>query len=244
MGLGLVVVLGGGASAAPFEGFAAGFTCATSNRSTQPCAAIIVGVHPIDEAAVQPRVKLRHLRPEDTAEVTSIAARAFDSPTIGATIQSMLGLYFLSGLEGRSVTEQPGEALPREYFAVTHDGGAGERVIGMTGLYRLGTWTWPGNLWLGWTAIDSPLQNQGFGTAMLRQIMEAAHVRGALRMTVETELGGRATGFYLRNGFVEAGRLVDHYGPGLDAAVLSRRLVDEQTTAVGRQRESHFSPLG
>lgn len=145
----------------------------------------------------------------------------------------MLRLYVASGLVGIPLTNQPDEALPREYFAIVGDDADPELIGGVTGLYRLGTWTWPGNLWLGWTAVAPTLQGRGVGTAALQAVIRLARTRGAERLKVETDLGGRATQFYKRNGFVEEARLIDHYGRSADTLVLSRGLLDVESTVDG-----------
>jgi ribosomal protein S18 acetylase RimI-like enzyme len=163
---------------------------------------------------------LRHLRRAELRDATALARRAFDSAEIEAEVHEMLELYFESGLESIPLNQQVREALPREYFAFVADGDPAQ-LVGITGLYRLGTWTWPGNLWLGWTAIDSDTQGQGAGTQMLELVMKIARERGAEFLKVETDADGPATSFYLKNGFVEEARLTRHYSSQMDAAIFS-----------------------
>lgn len=170
-------------------------------------------------------VRLEELVAHDVDRVIEIARAAFDSDAVAEEVRSMLDLYVRSGLVGVPLTRQSAEALPREYFSIVLEGGA-ERIVGLTGLYRFGTWTWPGNLWLGWTAVAPELQGRGVGTAALGQVMRHAQARGAQRLKVETDAGGKAQKFYERNGFVEEGRLIAHYGRSADAVVLSRRIAD------------------
>lgn len=170
-----------------------------------------------------PSVRLAHLVAEDIEPVVEIARAAFASDAVADEVRSMLALYVQSGLAGVPLIEQSAQALPREYFTIVMDREP-ERIAGVTGLYRLGTWTWPGNLWLGWTAVAPELQGRGLGTAALEAVMRHAQASGAQRLKVETEAGGRAVRFYARNGFVEEARLIAHYGPSADAVVLSRRL--------------------
>jgi len=168
---------------------------------------------------------------EDVETLRAIGVRAFGSVRVGRELHLMLSVYCRSGLSDVPLDRQRDEALPREYFAAVADVGAGEQIIGISGIYRLGTWTWRGNLWLGWTAVDRGFQGQGVGTQTLRTVMRVARSRGAERLKVETEYGGRATDFYLKNGFVEEARLRAHYGSDLDAAVLSRTLADIEPLA-------------
>jgi GNAT superfamily N-acetyltransferase len=158
--------------------------------------------------------------------MTALAVRAFDSSEVGTDLRTMLDVYCAQGLVGVPLHRQSQEALPREYFAIVVGEGTAERIAGITGIYRFGTWTWPGNLWLGWTAVDRPLQSRGVGTTALHLVMRIARSRGGERLKVETAYGGRATLFYARNGFVEEARLRAHYAPDLDALVLSRGLDD------------------
>src|SRR5947208_1536559 len=98
----------------------------------------------------------------------------------------MLSVYCRRGLVDVPLDRQPDEALPREYFTVVIGERTEEQMVGISGLYRLGTWTWPGNLWLGWTAVDSPFQGLGAGTSTLRKVMNIARLRGAEWLKVET----------------------------------------------------------
>jgi GNAT superfamily N-acetyltransferase len=171
-----------------------------------------------------PDVRLEHLVVQDIDRIVEIARAAFESDAVADEVRSMLDLYVQSELVGVPLTEQSAEALPREYFTILMDGEQ-DRIAGVTGLYRLGTWTWPGNLWLGWTAVAPELQGHGVGSAALAAVMRRARASGAQRLKVETDAGGRAQKFYARNGFVEEARLVAHYGPATDAVVLSRSLL-------------------
>jgi GNAT superfamily N-acetyltransferase len=178
---------------------------------------------------MSPKALPIRLRPASRADVDTletIAVRAFDSADVGSELRSMLLVYCQRGLVDVPLQRQSDEALPREYFAVVVGDGAAEQIIGITGIYLLGTWTWPGNLWLGWTAVDRPFQGQGVGTWTLGMVMRIARSKGGEWLKVETAYGGRATRFYRRNGFVEEARLRAHYAPDLDAAVLSRSLAD------------------
>jgi GNAT superfamily N-acetyltransferase len=180
-----------------------------------------------------PRTRLRALKPADVDVVVDICRQAFDSESVGAEVRSMLLLYCRRGIVGVPLTRQSEEALPREYFTIIVDDGSAERIVGITGIYRLGTWTWAGNLWLGWTAVEPSIQGLGIGGASLHAVMRIARSRGAERLKVETAYGSRSTGFYLRNGFVEEARLRAHYGPGVNAAILSRSLLDIEPMSGG-----------
>lgn len=166
-------------------------------------------------------LRLRRLQRADVAVARALAERAFGSSDVGDDVQVVLEAYCRRGLADQRLTEQPDEALPREYYVV--ELGDGD-VVAITGLYRLGTWTARENLWLGWTAVDAHQQGRGIGTALLADVVDLARERGAERLKVETELGGRATAFYVRNGFVEEARLRAHYAGNLDAVVLTRDL--------------------
>lgn len=180
------------------------------------------------DPASGPSIRLRPLLPGDVDRVVEIAALAFQSEGVAAEVRSTLELYVKRGLVGVPLNQQADEALPREYFAILRDEAAAELVAGITGLYLLGTWPWPGNLWLGWTAVDPAFQGHGVGSAALQAVMRVARSRGAERLKVETESGGRATGFYLHNGFAVEATLTAHYGRGADATILSRSLLESQ----------------
>jgi ribosomal protein S18 acetylase RimI-like enzyme len=163
---------------------------------------------------------LRLLHKEDIAAVAKAAGRAFGSDSMSGEIREQLALYCDAGLD-RTPLERQRDGMPREYYALSTNEGA---IIGVAGLYRFGHWTWDGILWLGWFAVDPDYQRQGLGAAALDALERLAQEKGARIVKVEALASGEAVGFYLRHGFEREAVLRSHYGPDLDAVVLSKRL--------------------
>lgn len=160
-------------------------------------------------------LNLRRLRRHDVRSVGAIAGDAFGSQAVQRKVAEELAIYCDEGLEEESITVQR-QALPREYYVILLD----NREIGLTGLYQF-HWAWEGEVWLGWTAIDRSYQNKGIGSEALALLKTIAYKHGHRILHVETELGGRAQNFYLRNGFKKSGVLPRHYASDSDAHVLS-----------------------
>jgi GNAT superfamily N-acetyltransferase len=179
------------------------------------------------ESVIVRSIDLRRLRRHDVGPVAAIAGHAFDSQAVQQKVAQELAIYCDDGIEEESIRAQR-HSLAREYYVILMDA----REIGLTGLYRF-HWAWEGEAWLGWTAIDRSHQSKGIGSEVLTKVKTIAHKHGFRILHVETELGGRAQNFYLRNGFKESGVLPRHYASDCDALVLSCNLEATQRRSGG-----------
>src|SRR6516165_4090552 len=99
------------------------------------------------------------------------------------------------------------------------------QIIGVSGLYRQ-----PGMplrvCWLGWFAIRPRFRRQGFGTAAIHQLCDAARTGGSRELWVYTGLqDGVARSFYTSLGFEVLGP-ASEYAPGKttdDSDIVLRR---------------------
>lgn len=75
-------------------------------------------------------------------------------------------------------------------------------------------------------ASDARFRNRGVGGALVSAVATEAQRAGARRLVLESRLDPGLLGFYERRGFRIAGRLVDYYAPGEDAARMVMALPD------------------
>lgn len=167
---------------------------------------------------------LKSLRKSDMEEIIPICHRAFRSADIAREIREELEIYFASNLENTHLIEQPRELVPREYYSLTYTSPYPHRLAGLTGLYKLGRWSWSGALWLGWFALDPELHARGLGIAALELTLHTALLRGAHQVSVEAEADSQAARFYQANSFLRTGTLMNHYGPQCHAWIFTRAI--------------------
>jgi D-alanine-D-alanine ligase len=82
-----------------------------------------------------------------------------------------------------------------------------------------------------WIVVDPAWQGKGIGRALLEHAESIVHGRGGRLAIIETSGSGHyasSRGFYLRTGFVEAGRIPDFYAPGDDKLIYVKRLVSRR----------------
>jgi len=104
---------------------------------------------------------------------------------------------------------------------------AKSEIIGVSGLYRQ-----PGMpshvAWLGWFAIRPQFRRQGFGTAAIHQLCDAARAAGSTELLVYTGLQDAvARSFYTSLGFEVFGPASD-YAPGKttdDSDIVLKRIL-------------------
>ena len=175
---------------------------------------------------------LRRLCRSDIKNVQEVVTSAFDSASLGESVATTLHDYCTEGSDVRSLSEQPKDSLPSEYWVLVQLGdGSGSKashqqiVVGLCGLYRF-RWGWEKSLWLGWFGVSAARQGQGLGTRMLQTLMGIARGKGGEIFHVEALREGRAAEFYKRLGWQEQGIIPQHYGPKSDAVILSRELAD------------------
>jgi ribosomal protein S18 acetylase RimI-like enzyme len=78
-----------------------------------------------------------------------------------------------------------------------------------------------------WIAVDSDFQKQGVGSKLLVFLDEAVRTRGGRMILADTSTiphYEKTQKFYLKNGFIEAARVLDYYHPGNDRITFCRRL--------------------
>jgi ribosomal protein S18 acetylase RimI-like enzyme len=78
-----------------------------------------------------------------------------------------------------------------------------------------------------WIAVDSDFQKQGVGSKLLVFLDEAVRTRGGRMILADTSTiphYEKTQKFYLKNGFIEAARVLDYYHPGNDRITFCRIL--------------------
>ena len=78
-----------------------------------------------------------------------------------------------------------------------------------------------------WIAVDSEFQKQGVGSKLLVFLDEAVRTRGGRMILADTSTiphYEKTQKFYLKNGFIEAARVLDYYHPGNDRITFCRIL--------------------
>jgi GNAT superfamily N-acetyltransferase len=131
--------------------------------------------------------------------------------------------FFLSMLHWCGIGQR---SRPLEYWQVFLLR-AKSQIIGVSGLYRQPGM--PSNVcWLGWFAIRPQFRRQGFGTAAIRQLCDAARTTGSTELWVYTGLRDDvARSFYISLGFEVLGP-ASEYALGKttdDSDILLRRIL-------------------
>ena len=180
---------------------------------------------------------IRPLHRADIPPTREMVAAAFGSFELGDEVEHQLEVYCGCLLDSLRLEEQR-DGLPREYYSIVQAVGAREQIVGLAGLYRFGLWTWEKIWWLGWFGISPEHQAAGLGGEALEFLMRLARYRGAELLKVETPAGGRAIQFYEKHGFHREAVLKHHYSADLDAEVLTRSLLDVDTTDPRRMAKS------
>lgn len=85
----------------------------------------------------------------------------------------------------------------------------------------------PGVFDLYWIVVDPRVHGGGVGRALLAHVEHEVRREDGHTLLIETEgsaLYAAARRFYLAAGYLEAGRIVDYYGPGKDKVLYTKRL--------------------
>ena len=110
--------------------------------------------------------------------------------------------------------------VPETRWYAVHEGQDG--VDGYVGLYAV-----PPEGDVQTIAVAPRSQGRGLGRELLAALVAEARLRGCAQLFLEVLDGNEAAlALYASAGFERQGRRRDYYGPGLDAIVLRRRLVD------------------
>ena len=78
-----------------------------------------------------------------------------------------------------------------------------------------------------WVAADPTVRRLGVGSKLVAEMEARLRARQGRLIRVETsaqEAYGPTRGFYARNQYLEAARIVDFYKPGDDLVMLTKRL--------------------
>ena len=156
------------------------------------------------------RARIRRMSVDDLEEVLRII-RLHDSDDYRAAKQVFNELDF--------------DALGDDDYVVCEALDEG-RVVGVTGHY-------PDDLeaegihWLGWTYVNPYAQGRGYGSMLLKHVIDALRRRGVRKLYLSTsslEKFAKAVRFYERHGFVIEGVLKDYYQDGEDQIMMALRL--------------------
>ena len=110
--------------------------------------------------------------------------------------------------------------VPETRWYAVHDGEGG--IDGYVGLYAV-----PPEADVATIAVAPTAQRRGLGRELLDALVAEARRRRVTQLFLEVLDGNEAAlALYASAGFERQGRRRDYYGPGLDAIVLRRRLVD------------------
>ncbi len=111
--------------------------------------------------------------------------------------------------------------MPETRWYAVHEDDAG--IDGYVGLFTV-----PPEADVQTIAVATRSQGRGLGRELLDALVEEARRRGCTQLFLEVLADNSpALALYEGAGFVSQGRRTDYYGPGRDALVLRRRLVDE-----------------
>jgi ribosomal protein S18 acetylase RimI-like enzyme len=171
-------------------------------------------------------LRLREVTDDDIRPAAVVAGRAFGDTETERLVESMLRLYRgrAPGIAGPPPRAQA--ALAASYYVLLAGQSAGERIIGLTGLYRP-VWAGLGIFWLGWFAIDPDAQGRGHGRRLLQASLRLAVTFGGRRLCVETGSDLLpALRLYAAAGFEEHGRIADYWRAHSDLVIVSRSLDD------------------
>ncbi len=99
-------------------------------------------------------------------------------------------------------------------------------ICGLVGLHHY-IWGPEQNVWLSWFVVDPKFQNQGNGRKLLRTIENVAEEMGYKKLFVETYAHKdfeKALGFYLSQGFTEAGRIKNYLDDGSEMIIFRKEI--------------------
>ena len=99
-------------------------------------------------------------------------------------------------------------------------------ISGLVGLHHY-VWGPEQNVWLSWFAIDSTIQRQGHGSALLKAIESIALEQGYRKFLVETYTHvdfASARHFYASQGFSKLGYISNYLDDGSDMIVYGKEL--------------------
>lgn len=167
----------------------------------------------LTDASEREGVTLRPLQPEDLEEVLRII-RLHDTDDFEAAADTFDYYDFEGALEDTA------------YFVLEDAPDGGEsRPLGVTGYYP--DHETRQTYWLGWTYVNPFQQGSGYGSALLRFLLETLgrlDVRKLYLSTSSLEKYDRAVGFYEDHGFVREACLDDYYAEGEDQLIFARTL--------------------
>lgn len=101
-----------------------------------------------------------------------------------------------------------------------------ERLLGVVGLHKY-IWGPPENVWLAWFAVHPDCHGRGVGGRLVDYVEMLARRAGCRKFFVETydsTAFDKARSFYLKKGFVEAGRIADYLPDGSSMVVYRKSL--------------------
>lgn len=153
-------------------------------------------------------LKLETMTAADVDEAVSLVERAMNADE---------GAWARRGFEFHFGCERHGLDDGREYLLWRCEG----RIRGLVGLHCY-IWGPPGNVWLGWFAVDPDLHGQGAGGRLIDAAQDLAAERGYKKFFVETyesDTFAKARRFYRRKGFTRLGR-IEKYLPDGEAMVV------------------------
>jgi GNAT superfamily N-acetyltransferase len=168
----------------------------------------------------QKQFEFRSLGPGDLDQVVLLVAASFGSEVVGQEVRSWLTRYFSEDRHNVSFEDQANLVVPMRYWVAVDGSG---QIASLVGLYKL-NWQWERLAWLGWFAVSKELKRSGLGTATIKAVMELAREYGIETLKVETGAKGEGRVFYEKLGFVQEGRLTNHFGPGVDGLIYSLNL--------------------
>ena len=165
------------------------------------------------EASKREGVTLRPLEPEDLDEVLRII-RLHDTDDFEAARDTLDYYDFDGPLEGTA------------YFVLEDDpDGQGARPLGVSGYYP--DHETRQTYWLGWTYVNPFQQGSGYGSTLLRFLIDTLAELGVRKLYLSTsslQKYDRAVDFYEEHGFVREACLDDYYAEGEDQLILARTL--------------------
>jgi GNAT superfamily N-acetyltransferase len=169
---------------------------------------------------------LRRLHAGDVDPVVALVGRSFRSRSIADQVREELSFYCRSGADHVPIQQQKDTFLWVSYYILLRIANKTETLLGLTGLYRP-VWAGTGVFWLGWFGVDSDVQGQGYGIALLHATMVLARAEGGRLLCVESsrELAS-AIHLYHRMGFRQCGDVPDYWSPGENLLILARSLED------------------
>jgi len=158
-------------------------------------------------------VELSVMKEGDIEAATALVARAMNADE-GRWAARTMRFHF--GCQSHGLDDG------RRYYIWRHNA----MLRGLVGLHHA-IWGPEENVWLAWFAVDPDYQGQGAGRRLLAAIKRIAVKDGFRKLLVETYGHtdfDRARRFYERNGFRQAGQIVDYLPDGAPMIVYAKVL--------------------